>query len=254
MNIDVFISHSSKDRKIANVICNTLEANNIKCWLAPRDIRPGSDWAETINSAIENSKIMVLVFSENANNSIQVAKELNLAINNKLMVVPFKVDASTPTGSMKYYLSDTQWLDAVNGDIKEEIERLKDALIYVLPQETSDIENEDDTTSVQATENNTSQEVGDDSLVDYIMTQQNIEDGEASNAENKDNTASVQASEENISREVSDDSMADDVIIQQNIEDSETDENEMSRMIIAICIFIFAIIIINILGVQDYLL
>ena len=59
MNIDVFISHSSKDANIANAICNTLEANNIKCWIAPRDIRPGSDWAESINNAIENSKLSV---------------------------------------------------------------------------------------------------------------------------------------------------------------------------------------------------
>lgn len=134
MNIDVFISHSSKDAKIANAICNTLEANNIRCWLAPRDIRPGSDWAESINNAIESSKSLVLVFSENSNNSTQVAKELNLAINNKLIVLPFKIDDSTPTGSMKYYLSDTHWLDAINGDIKDEIENLKDVLISVLPK------------------------------------------------------------------------------------------------------------------------
>ena len=128
MNIDVFISHSSKDANIANAICNTLEANNIKCWIAPRDIRPGSDWAESINNAIENSKAMVLVFSENSNNSTQVAKELNLAINNKLIVLPFKIDDSNPTGSMKYYLSDTHWLDAVNGDVSKNIDLLKNLI------------------------------------------------------------------------------------------------------------------------------
>lgn len=143
MNIDVFISHSSKDANIANAICNTLEANNIKCWIAPRDIRPGSIWANSINDAIENSKAMVLVFSENSNNSTQVAKELNLAINNELIILPFKIDNTNPTGGMKYYLSDTHWLDAINGNIKDEIEDLKDVLFSVLPQSTSDTESKD---------------------------------------------------------------------------------------------------------------
>lgn len=142
MNIDVFISHSSEDAEIANEICDSLEANNIKCWLAPRDILPGSDWAEAINNAIENSKAMVLVFSKNSNTSTQVAKELSLAINNKLVVLPFKIDASTPMGSMKYYLSDTHWLDTINGDMKDKIKNLTDVLIPVLPHTTSDTEDE----------------------------------------------------------------------------------------------------------------
>lgn len=133
MNIDVFISHSSKDANIAKAICNTLESNGIRVWIAPRDIMPGSDWAESINNAIESSKAMVLVFSEYSNDSVQVAKELNLAVNNKLIILPFKIDETAPTGSMKYYLSDTHWLDAINGDMKDEIEKLKDVLISFLP-------------------------------------------------------------------------------------------------------------------------
>ena len=66
MNIDVFISHSSKDEIVANEICDSFERNSIKCWIAPRDIAPGSDWADAINSAIKNSSIMVLVFSEHS--------------------------------------------------------------------------------------------------------------------------------------------------------------------------------------------
>lgn len=147
MNIDVFISHSSKDANIAKAICNTLESNGIRVWIAPRDIMPGSDWAESINNAIESSKAMVLVFSEYSNDSVQVAKELNLAVNNKLVILPFKIDKTDPTGSMKYYLSDTHWLDAINGDMKDEIEKLKDILISVLPQslDVTTIANSDNT-------------------------------------------------------------------------------------------------------------
>ena len=38
MNHNVFISHSSHDKEIANAICHYLEDGGIRCWIAPRDI------------------------------------------------------------------------------------------------------------------------------------------------------------------------------------------------------------------------
>ena len=49
---DVFISHSSKDKEIAELICNTLEARGIKCRIAPGDIQGGDDWSAAITDAI----------------------------------------------------------------------------------------------------------------------------------------------------------------------------------------------------------
>src|SRR6516225_9707662 len=64
---DVFISHASKDREIANAICGKLESARVRCWIAPRDISAGEDWTVAIRSAIGSSRLMVFVFSENAN-------------------------------------------------------------------------------------------------------------------------------------------------------------------------------------------
>lgn len=139
MKSDVFISHSSKDEKIANEICNSFESNGIKCWIAPRDIAPGSDWAESINNAIKNSSVMVLVFSENSNNSTQVAKELNLAISNNLVILPFKIDQSSPTGSMEYYLSDTHWLQASGDNIGTEIVSLQKVVSLALSHKEPEV-------------------------------------------------------------------------------------------------------------------
>lgn len=44
-NHDVFISYSSKDKKVADAIVADMEQHNIRCWYAPRDIRPGDEWA-----------------------------------------------------------------------------------------------------------------------------------------------------------------------------------------------------------------
>ena len=41
---DIFVSYAHQDRTVANAVCATLEAHGIRCWIAPRDILPGSDW------------------------------------------------------------------------------------------------------------------------------------------------------------------------------------------------------------------
>ena len=46
----LFISHSSKDAKTAGEICKMLEKTGHKCFLAPRDIRSGHEYAEEIMS------------------------------------------------------------------------------------------------------------------------------------------------------------------------------------------------------------
>jgi TIR domain len=58
---EVFISYSSKDKSVADAICYTLEANGLRCWIAPRDILPGMNWGSSIIDAIATSRVMMLV-------------------------------------------------------------------------------------------------------------------------------------------------------------------------------------------------
>jgi len=54
----VFISHSSKDQAIADTICDHLESAGIECWIAPRNIKAGSDWTKGIMRGIANSRAL----------------------------------------------------------------------------------------------------------------------------------------------------------------------------------------------------
>ena len=121
---DIFISHSSEDKAVADAVCAALESENIRCWIAPRDVRPGQDWPTAILEAIKSSKIMVLIFSENSNNSRQVQKEVSVAVNSEAIIIPFKIDNTSFQGSLELFLSDTHWLDAMNPPTKEEIDKL----------------------------------------------------------------------------------------------------------------------------------
>jgi hypothetical protein len=60
---DVFISHSTEDKPVADAVCATLEKNGVRCWFAPRDILPGADWSGSIVNAIQKSRVLLLVFS-----------------------------------------------------------------------------------------------------------------------------------------------------------------------------------------------
>ena len=69
MNFDAFISYASKDKPTADAVCAALEDAQIRCWIAPRDILPGADWSASIIDALDQCRVMILIFSGNANNS-----------------------------------------------------------------------------------------------------------------------------------------------------------------------------------------
>jgi hypothetical protein len=119
----VFISYSSKDDKVARTICSALEGRGLSCWVASRDVGPGENFMDAIVQAIQASKVMVLVFSENANNSDDIKRELVLAGNAKLTVVPVRVENVVPRGSFAYQLATRQWIDLFE-DWESQVERL----------------------------------------------------------------------------------------------------------------------------------
>jgi TIR domain len=108
----VFISHSSKDRSIADAICNQLESAGIPCWIAPRDIEVGSDWTKGVIQGMGRCRVFVLVFTDQANDSEHVGREVANAFSLGLAVIPFRLEAVNPRNSLAYFLETVQWFDA----------------------------------------------------------------------------------------------------------------------------------------------
>jgi hypothetical protein len=113
---DVFISHSSKDKQAADAICHALESSNIKCWIAPRDVNPGEEYAGELTSGIKNCKIFLLIFSKESNSSKPVSKEIETAFRYEKTVIPFRIEHVEMRESLEYYLSNLHWLDAYPDD------------------------------------------------------------------------------------------------------------------------------------------
>lgn len=121
---DVFVSYSNKDKIIADTIVASLEQNQIRCWYAPRDIKPSEDWGKAITDAIEVSRVFLLIFSGNANRSQHVLDELNLAISSGIPILPFRVENLEPGGAMRLHLSSRHWLDAFDPSWENHLKKL----------------------------------------------------------------------------------------------------------------------------------
>jgi len=108
----VFISYSGEDRVIAEKVCRLLERDDLPCWIAPRDVVPGHDFAEQIIDAIESTRVMVLVLSSHANSSIFVRNEVERAISKGKVVVPLRIQDVQPSRALELFVSRSQWIDA----------------------------------------------------------------------------------------------------------------------------------------------
>jgi TIR domain len=124
MSHDVFISHSSSDKRAADAACAVLEARGIKCWIAPRDIRPGSDWGESIITAIEQTRVMLLLLSKQANSSPQIRREVERAVNRSIIIIPVRLEDVMPARSLEFFLSTSHWMDAFPPPFENHLENL----------------------------------------------------------------------------------------------------------------------------------
>ncbi|MGZ8999202.1 MAG: toll/interleukin-1 receptor domain-containing protein, partial [Allosphingosinicella sp.] len=115
---DVFISHSSKDRAVADAARDRIERAGFRCWMAPRDIMPGQDYGEAIVDAIRESRTFLLIFSSASVDSAQVRRETERAANAGLAIIPFRIEDVQPSKSLEYFISSAHWLDAHQGPME----------------------------------------------------------------------------------------------------------------------------------------
>lgn len=117
----IFISHSSADAITAAEICRLLEKNHIKCFIAPRDIRSGREYAEEIVNGIDGSRAMVLLMSKAANASPHVLREVERAVSKNIPILVYKLENVELSKSLEYFLMSHQWLSRERRENYEEI-------------------------------------------------------------------------------------------------------------------------------------
>ena len=142
----IFISYSTKDSEVANKILEALESNGMSCFIAPRDIRAGYVYAEEIMNNLEQSDVMLLVLSNNSNNSQHVLREVERAVSNNIPIISYKIEQVELTSSMEYFLMPHQWMEADGEnydkllDAVKEIGESKSNIVRNIATVTSSIE------------------------------------------------------------------------------------------------------------------
>jgi hypothetical protein len=133
---DVFISYSQPDHDVAHELVSRVEAHGIECWIAPRDVQGGMDRVAEIVNAIVASKAMVLIFSASANSSPQVRREVGLAVDRGVRVLPFRIADVAPSEPFEYcFLRRQYWVDAFPRPLAPQYARLCTFLNTILAAE-----------------------------------------------------------------------------------------------------------------------
>lgn len=132
MEHPIFISYSSSDKAVADEICGALEGAGYACWIAPRDIEPGTQYPAAILEGLRGSRAVVVVVTAEAVASPHVLSEIGHAFSKKKPIIPFRLSAAELPPNFDYFLSMSQWLDARDGCTSESLARLKEAVSEAL--------------------------------------------------------------------------------------------------------------------------
>jgi hypothetical protein len=119
-----FISYASENRDKAEQICASLETRGLPCWIAPRDVRAGREYADEILLGIEQSPAFILVLSAAANTSVFVSREVERAVAKAKPLFPIRIEEVTPTSGLELLVSGDQWTDVWSGRWDDHMNRL----------------------------------------------------------------------------------------------------------------------------------
>lgn len=118
---DIFVSYASQDRDAAFRIVAFLEQNGILCWVAPRDVPPGMEYGQAIIEGIAQSRALVLILSDQSNESQFVRKEVERAVSKTKPVLPVRIREVKPSGSLEFFISSSQWVDAWKSPMEQHL-------------------------------------------------------------------------------------------------------------------------------------
>jgi WD40 repeat protein len=136
MQRDIFISHSSLDYDKAKVIQGHLKQEGYTCWVAPDDVQTDTFWAEQIVTAINSSKVLLLVLSSHANDSLNVSREVALAAD-KIPMVTARIEDVRPAGALQYFLTLIHWIDLFPEPVDPHLGKVKNAVSLLLSDESA---------------------------------------------------------------------------------------------------------------------
>jgi TIR domain len=125
---DVFVSYASQDAAVANSLVENLEQRGLKCWIAPRDVKAGTVYADAIVRAINDAKSLVPILSTSAMASSHVGREVERAASKRRQIIAFRVDIAPLNPELEYFLSNSQWIEVPTLGMAAALTKLAEAV------------------------------------------------------------------------------------------------------------------------------
>jgi len=120
----VFISHCVRDHEGVHDLVRYLEGRDIFVWIAPRDVRPGLDYSEQIQEAIEQCSAFVVIVTEAANASLFVRAETEMAFSSRRPIFPVRFGEMEPAKGLRLFLNIHHWTNAFGAGSEQNLHRL----------------------------------------------------------------------------------------------------------------------------------
>ncbi|HEX4273037.1 MAG TPA: TIR domain-containing protein [Rhizomicrobium sp.] len=108
---EIFISYRRADEAWARLLHTLLQAEGVEAWYDAQ-VGAGQDWRLATAKALEASNIFVLLFTANAAQSSDIAKELAAATLEKKLIIPVRLENIAPKGAFLYELASRNWVNA----------------------------------------------------------------------------------------------------------------------------------------------
>jgi hypothetical protein len=141
MSHDVFINHSTAGKLTAYAICSELESIGIRCWILPRDLNVSIGWDQSITSAVACSQVMIVVLTDYASRSDRVDRQLELAFNHGVIVVPFRAESNPIVCDPPASPELVHWLDAITPEMAQRLRSLCQLVRGLIRRPTDDLLN-----------------------------------------------------------------------------------------------------------------
>jgi hypothetical protein len=130
----VFISYSSKDKALVDRLVPAIEAEGRRCWIAHRDIPAGVvSWSVPIVTAIASSRLAVILLSERSMGSDEVLREVTLAADEKIPMLPVALDATPLATGLRYFFTAGQRLDLAGVEVADQVARIVPTVVERCP-------------------------------------------------------------------------------------------------------------------------
>ena len=134
----IFISHGSENRDQANELTRYIEARGLRAWIAPRDVRPGVDYSEALQEAIEQCGAFIVLVTDKANRSPYVRVETEMAFSLEKPIFPVRTSEVKPGPGLALFLKIRHWTDAYGPHREESLDRLARELEAVVATSAPD--------------------------------------------------------------------------------------------------------------------